>query len=155
MMPKSGPNTLENIVEWFHRAKPSPTDNDGIVQIGCHFEEVSEMIAAMKGGDRMTQSLLTQAMLATHALALHMKSEKPSINVDAEPFLDACCDQVVTAAGSAVFLGLDFLGAAAEVDRSNWSKFENGNPVLNENGKIIKGKLYTPPNLTPFTEGKV
>lgn len=36
-----------------------------------------------------------------------------------------------------------------EVHRSNMSKLdENGNPVKREDGKILKSKLFTPPNLT-------
>lgn len=35
-------------------------------------------------------------------------------------------------------------GALAEVNRSNYSKFEDGEPVFNENMKVMKGKDYTP-----------
>jgi len=144
-------NIIGNIVNWFLVAKPEPTPRDVVVQIGVHFEEVSEMVASLKGNDRTTQSLLTAAMLANHSLALHLKNEK-NVKLDINPleFLDACCDQIVTATGSAVFFKQDLEGALGEVDRSNWSKFVDGKPVLNETGKIIKGPLYSPPNLNPF-----
>jgi hypothetical protein len=47
-------------------------------------------------------------------------------------------------------LDMDVLGALEEVNRSNFSKFENGKAVFDENGKITKGKNYSKPNLKPF-----
>ena len=64
--------------------------------------------------------------------------------------LDSLADQIVTATGVGTFLGMNVPGALAEVNRSNYSKFEDGEPVFNENKKVMKGKDYTPPDLTPF-----
>ena len=36
--------------------------------------------------------------------------------------------------------------------RSNNSKFENGKPIFNEQGKIMKGKDYSEPDLAPFVK---
>lgn len=41
-------------------------------------------------------------------------------------------------------------GALAEVNRSNWTKFVNGKPVINEQGKITKGSHYRKSNLIDF-----
>lgn len=41
-----------------------------------------------------------------------------------------------------------------EVNRSNWSKFVDGKPVFDENGKIKKGDGYTPPDLSKFVGGE-
>ena len=60
------------------------------------------------------------------------------------------CDQIVTAVGVAHMLGYDIEGALAEVNASNFSKFENGQPVFNESGKIKKGTFYREPELLPF-----
>ena len=64
--------------------------------------------------------------------------------------LDALADQIVTATGVGTFLGMDVPGATKEVNRSNYSKFENGEPIFNENKKVMKGKDYTPPDLSKF-----
>lgn len=64
--------------------------------------------------------------------------------------LDSLADQIVTATGVGTFLGMNVPGALAEVNRSNYSKFEDGEPVFNENKKVMKGKDYTPPDLTPY-----
>lgn len=40
-----------------------------------------------------------------------------------------------------------------EVQRSNMSKLgADGNPIVREDGKILKGENYTKPNLTPIVE---
>ena len=68
----------------------------------------------------------------------------------APELLDALADGIVTAAGLAYMQGMDIDGALAEVNRSNFSKFENGHPVFLNGGKIGKGRHYTPPELEPF-----
>lgn len=45
----------------------------------------------------------------------------------------------------------DIAGALEEVCRSNESKFENGRPVFDADGKIAKGRNYTAPDLRRFT----
>ena len=67
-----------------------------------------------------------------------------------QELLDALCDQIVTAVGVAHMLGMDIEGALNEVNNSNWSKFEDGEPVFNEQGKIAKGRDYFAPDLTRF-----
>ena len=47
--------------------------------------------------------------------------------------------------------GMDIVGALDEVNRSNFSKFVNGKPVFDENGKIKKGANYKEPDLKRFT----
>lgn len=110
------------------------------------------MTASLKGMNRMTQALLTQALIATHALALHLKASDGVVMVeDRIEFLDGLGDQIVTAAGTAHMAGMDIVGALGEINRSNFSKLdENGQPILDENKKFIKGPNYFKPNLKPF-----
>lgn len=49
--------------------------------------------------------------------------------------------------GTAVSFGIDIDKVFAEVHKSNMSKLEDGKPVLREDGKVLKGKNYAPPNL--------
>lgn len=127
---------------WFERAVPNPTDKNRAVQIGCHFEEVAEMADSLgASGD-------------PHDLAELYKREmddwNPAEVVNRKELLDALCDQIVTAVGVAHMFGMDIGGALSEVNRSNWSKFLDGQPIFNEHGKIAKGESYTPPNLEPY-----
>ena len=139
---------IHNIKEWFKAAKPNPSTADVCVQIGCHYEEVTEMSSVLYDD--------VEHALAATALAYKMNRgryrayvEELSADERVE-LLDALCDQVVTAVGVAYMMGMDIEGALAEVNRSNWSKFEGGVPVFNEQGKIAKGVEYTPPELSDY-----
>jgi len=72
-----------------------------------------------------------------------------AMNIDAETFdfdLDEILGLVTTYAQK-----YDFEGAFREVHRSNMSKLgTDGKPVKRSDGKILKGPLYSPPNLTSF-----
>ena len=58
---------------------------------------------------------------------------------------------VVTAVGSAHMLTQDIIKALDDVNESNWSKFdENGDPIFNDFGKVLKGPNYREPNLESF-----
>lgn len=62
---------------------------------------------------------------------------------------DALADQVYIAIGTALCYGIDFARCFAEVHRSNMSKLGNdGEPVLRQDGKIMKGPNYSPPDLS-------
>ncbi len=70
--------------------------------------------------------------------------------------LDALCDMRYVADGTALSLGLGsvFLPAFREVHASNMTKLgEDGKPIRNEAGRVVKGPNYRPPNLEPFLEG--
>ena len=139
---------IHNIKEWFKAAKPNPSTADVCLQIGCHYEEVSEMSAALC--DDVAYELAETALLykMNHNWYIGAIEE---LSADARvELLDALCDQIVTAVGVAYMMGMDIEGALAEVNRSNWSKFENSVPVFNEYGKIAKGVEYTPPELSDY-----
>ena len=136
---------INSIKEWFKAAKPNPSTEDACVQIGCHYEEVSEMSAVLY--DNVKYALADTALAYKSNRGWYL----PAASADARiELLDALCDQVVTAVGVAYMMGMDIEGALAEVNRSNWSKFEGGVPVFNEQGKIAKGVEYTPPELSDY-----
>lgn len=65
--------------------------------------------------------------------------------------LDAICDSIYVLIGLALKMGFDLDGAFREVHRSNMSKLgEDGKPIKREDGKILKGPNFTPPDLTPY-----
>lgn len=52
--------------------------------------------------------------------------------------------------------GLDLDFAVARVFQSNMSKLdENGQPIFREDGKVLKGPLYQPPNLVDLVESAI
>ena len=151
----SGPlDPVERITTWMRTAIPEPKSKNRHTQLGVHFEEVAEMIEAITCNNDATQTVLLTAHAALMQLSNHLKKHDDVISVSEENrvlFLDAICDQLVTATGSGYVYGVDVTSGIAEVNRSNFSKFdETGEAIFNENRKFIKGPNYTPPDLTQF-----
>ena len=152
MNAKSESTTLLDTYSWFQKARPDVSDQDRASQLGVHLEEVVEMLDAL-GGDGKALPALMGARRALHDLAERVKSGEYVLRViDHDLFLDSLCDQIVTGTGVAYTQGYDVIGAMNEVNRSNFSKFdEAGNPIRNEHGKIMKGPLYSKADLLPYT----
>lgn len=139
---------VSDIVNWFSAAKPSPTKDDLRVQLGCHLEEVAEMLQAIECSDKR---LLDDAWTAIGLLADNLKSGEVSITgYNAVDLLDSTRDQCVTGVGIDYMAGFDSVGAQREVNCSNWSKFVGGVPQFDDNGKIAKPATYSKPSLEGF-----
>lgn len=75
---------------------------------------------------------------------------------DMTEVLDALCDIQYVLDGTFLEFGLHDMKRAAfeEVHRSNMSKLgKDGRPILREDGKVLKGPNFTPPNLGQFIGG--
>ena len=147
------------ILEWFKQAKPNPTNEDACVQIGCHYEEVAEMALVLSEhindkGDMVDSMLNKVAATYKDKDDDNLEHLKTLFNSELVELLDSLCDQIVTAIGVAYMMGFDIQGALNEVNRSNWSKFVDGKPIFNEQGKIAKPESYSPPDLTNFIHNK-
>lgn len=136
---------ISDIKGWFELAVPTPTDKNRAVQLGVHFEEVGEMLQTLP-----THHPCLRDDLADVANGYKKRHEVNGEDVERIELLDALCDQIVTAIGVAHMFGMDIEGALAEVTRSNWSKFVDGKPVFDANGKIAKPPSYSKPDLTLF-----
>lgn len=154
-------NVFQDIENWFKIAKPNPTTKDLITQIGCVIEETSELTLSLTNSlvipelDKTKVNLYHKLLNATQALQELSKAfyEDPDFEIHENEriaFIDAMADMKVTLIGVANFAKLDLEGALVEVNQSNYSKFENGKPLLNENRKIMKGKDYFPPKLENY-----
>lgn len=140
--------TLQNTKEWFEAAVPAADDRARAVQLGCHLEEVVEMLESVEVSDSLLQYNILRHL---SQLSGGLKGGSISINgMLPLGYLDALADQIVTAVGCAHMEGMDIVGALGEVNRSNWSKFVDGKPVFDENGKIRKGPGYSAPELGRF-----
>ena len=147
-------NPVTNCLLFFQKGVPEPESKNIHTQIGCHFEEVGEMIDEITGLDPQTTGLLLHARSAITELADHLKASDQSIQIhpaNRANFLDAICDQFVTGVGSAYMLKMDVSAAIDLTNLSNLSKFgDDGEPIFNENKKIMKGPNYFKTDLTPF-----
>ena len=101
--------------------KPSfSTDKINKLRIDLIKEELDELIGAMKNKD-----LLEVA--------------------------DALTDILYVTYGAGHAFGIDLDKCFDEVQNSNMSKLdENGDPIFNESGKVMKGPNYFKPNLSKF-----
>lgn len=135
---------LDKINEWFKQAKPEPTQENAIQQLAYHFEEIAEMFEAL-GEDEMVKSLKELKLKYLYSAKANLVEKW-----DKKALLDSLGDQIVTSVGVGTYLGMDILGAVDEINGSNWSKFVDGKPLLDENGKITKGPGYYPPNLEKY-----
>ena len=144
-------NVLKDTVSWFQRAVPKPSDKHLHVQLGVHMEEFAELLQEIFSKDVTTACMLSAAKEAVKELANHLKKEQGVIAFpDRVAALDAICDGQVTGARLAHMLNMDVVGGLQEVNRSNESKFVDGQPIFDAQGKIKKGPNYQPPCLKPF-----
>jgi predicted HAD superfamily Cof-like phosphohydrolase len=138
--------SIEQIELWHKRARPKPTDEDFSVQLGCHFEEIEEMMSAIvTDDDDIWETMRSEIFI----VATMLKEGRLKAKVaDRKELLDSIADQIVTAVGAGYCAGMKTSNAVAAVNRSNYSKFDkDGMPIFNEHGKVTKGPDYTPPNL--------
>jgi hypothetical protein len=141
--------SIEAIELWHKRARPEPSFEDFNVQLGCHFEEITEMLIALTGEDGITNNKLSEMRMFMMSLAEGFKSGRfKAYASNRREFLDALADQVVTAVGVGYCDKMQITEAVKQVNESNWSKFDyKGYPIFNENGKIAKGPTYKQPEL--------
>lgn len=140
--------TTELIALWHERGRPDPTEREFNIQLGCHFEEIGESIRCLKSDSRATNVLLSEVESFVNALAYGLKSGQMNVRItDRVGFLDGLADQVVTAIGTGHCANMKIVEAIDRVNTSNWSKYIDGRPVFDENGKIAKPAGYKPPQL--------
>lgn len=144
--------SLKPITEWFKIAKPEPLNGFPekwlTTQLAAHFEEIAEMLEGLYGNDMPDVAI--EAYNAISALSDYLYSSSEFTINNKVGVLDALADQIVTATGVAYFSKFKLDEALTEVNNSNFSKFVDGKPILNENGKIIKGKHYFKPRLDDY-----
>ncbi len=72
---------------------------------------------------------------------------------DLKEVADALTDILYVTYGAGCAYGIDLDKCFKEVQRANMSKLGNdGKPIYNEKGKVMKGPNYLEPNLKPFVE---
>ena len=153
-------NNYERTAAWLSACGKAPAahglgeqNNNLSVQIGCHLEEFTELLSALRtdseGCDLLRHRVITD--LAWWAGKLKKQEQFAYIpqhmKVDA---LDALCDTEVTGNGVAFLAGFNKPAADEAVLASNESKLVDGKPVILEGGKIGKPAGFLPPDLRSF-----
>ena len=146
--PGDSGNPLTDIADWIKASGSNRTN----VQLGCHFEEVSEELDELIGANDAADEAIAAAYDSVVALATMLKSGEISVDIrNRDDFLDAICDQIVTATASATMFKMDAVDGIARVNASNWSKYVDGKPIFDANGKIAKGPNYVKADLKGLT----
>ena len=74
-------------------------------------------------------------------------------NKDLKETIDALTDILYVTYGAGHAFGVNLDKCFEEVQKSNMSKLgEDGRPIYNENGKVMKGPNYFKPNISKFIE---
>jgi len=146
--------SIDSIALWHKRARPNPTDQNFNVQLGCHLEEVVEMIEALRftykngtGVEMPGKNSMIYQQVKDFSDGL--KAGRITAEVaDRKEFVDSLADQIVTSVGVGHCANMNITKAVDIVNTSNWSKFSpEGQPYFDQNGKILKGPNYVPPAL--------
>lgn len=145
-------NTITKIVNFFNKAVPNPTPKNFNTQLGCDMEETAEMLQSLRGHNMETDEALKAFTNQVTEFANKLKTGEIKVEVENRvDFLDAICDKTVTAVGLAVYEKMDVENGLDEVAESNNSKFDlDGNPIFDQNMKIIKGPNYFKANLKQY-----
>lgn len=145
-------DSVEVCMDFFKKGFPQSGPKNFRTQLGVHFEEIAEMMTTLDPSSQEDTMLIHYVGEAIKAMANHLKTTDGVIGVkDRVEFLDGLCDTMVTSVGLGRHANMDVANAFKEVNRSNHSKFgENGEPILDNNLKLIKGPFYSKPELKSF-----
>ena len=134
--------------EWFAvvLANDAPGTDRFPVQLGCHLEEVVEMLQEVYVADYDVNSALEEACIELTKAAEALKTGRQEVSVDNHgAFTDSVLDQRVTGTGLLKMMGVDVAETVARVDVANFTKFVDGKPLYKEGGKIAKGPNFWNP----------
>ena len=136
----------EALVRRFHHVYGLPVQTDGAsleresldMRMSLIAEEFAELVGAVYG----------QAARAEIESSYHRAVAADDGARDTVETADALADLVYVIYGMALETGIDLAAVLAEVQRSNMSKLgADGKPVHREDGKVLKGPDYFPPNV--------
>ncbi|OBY94946.1 GNAT family N-acetyltransferase [Actinomyces oris] len=136
----------EALVRRFHHVYGLPVQTDGAsleresldMRMSLIAEEFSELVGAVYGqaARAETESSYRRAVAADDGTR------------DTVETADALADLIYVIYGMALETGIDLASVLAEVQRSNMSKLgTDGKPVYRQDGKVLKGPDYFPPNV--------
>ena len=139
-------NDPEALVRRFHHVYGLPVQTDGAslereslhMRMSLIAEEFAELVGAVYG----------QAARAEIESSYRRAVAADDGTRDTVETADALADLIYVIYGMALETGIDLASVLAEVQRSNMSKLgADGKPVYREDGKVLKGPDYFPPNV--------
>ena len=121
-----------------------------------NFEKVGQFMKTFGQEVKDKPGLSSQKINNLRISLIHEELEefKEAIkNNDLKEAIDALTDILYVTYGAGHAFGVNLDKCFDEVQRSNMSKLgEDGKPIYNEGGKVMKGPKYFEPNLKKFVE---
>jgi predicted HAD superfamily Cof-like phosphohydrolase len=145
-LPSTPSNSYERVKE-FHETfghpvgdKPEiPSDDRQELRLSLIFEEAIELAEAMGFNPQWVKSQVE--IMLYHDGPVEKETDLIAV-------ADALGDLDYVVNGAALEFGIDLPKVTAEVHRSNMTKLgPDGKPIYREDGKVLKGEGYEPPNL--------
>ena len=144
-------NSYERVREFHetfgHPVAPEPTtikDDRYVLRLALILEEAIELADAL---GFPTDDIKDSADYMLNKIGPRIYDE----NVDLVAVADALGDLDYVINGAALEMGIPLPEVTEEIHRSNMTKLgPDGKPIYREDGKILKGKDYEPPNLGPI-----
>ena len=107
---------------------------------------VREKLTPVSSEEKILRMKLIDEEVRELREALFLHSDDPMNNLIAAA--DALGDILYVVYGAAATFGIDVDVVLREIHRSNMTKLgEDGKPIYREDGKVLKGPNYEPPNI--------
>lgn len=121
---------------------------------------VAEFHAAFKLPRQVQPSLKVEKTVETLRVALLEEEVNELVTAtrarDLVGIADALADITYVVYGTALTYGIDLDSVLSEVHRSNMSKLDrNGEPILRDDGKVLKPEGYSPPDIAAVLQRQV
>mgnify|MGYP003338520120 CR=1 FL=1 len=144
-------NNYQRTANWLAACGKTKTSTNVSVQIGCHLEEMAELLSALEFSRPLDAYEIASAIKALETLAADVKAGSCKATIrNRAAALDALCDCEVTGNGVAYLANMDKPSADEAVLASNEAKLVGGKPVILDGGKIGKPPGWKAPDMNKF-----
>ena len=148
-----GTHTLEDICVALNAAYSAGGSKAAIPAAAQDSPDVADMLAefhAVMVPDGFDVRELRRNLLAEES----QEADEALESGDRATIARELADVVYVAYGSALVYDIDLDAAIAEIHRANMSKLgDDGNPILRNDGKVLKGPNFSPPDMTAAING--
>ena len=121
-----------------------------------NFDDVKTFMHAFGQEVKVKANSPNEKIIKLRYELIHEELEEFKVAMEAKnlkEIADALTDILYVTYGAGHAYGIDLDKCFSEVQRSNMSKLdEDGKPIYNEKGKVMKGPKYFEPNLKQFIE---
>lgn len=142
--------TTEQASVWARLCLPAQSEMQMHTQLGVWLEEIRETVACVQTHDKDVAQVLIDLDRTLRSLETKLKGQTGVVFIphpDRGELLDGLCDTQQVGQCLAWTLKMDYDGYMRDqVIPANFSKFVDGKPIFDANGKVAKGPHTFKPN---------